>query len=284
MTMTAERSVTSCPGCGAPLPQHQLSFVGDSRFNLWAREGYCSYRCFRAHAPAELIARHEHDETVRLEREQHEGTVRAPRPTAGEALAAAAIVARPPLAGTFARVVARSLDISLAWTAVAAALGWWMPRPSDAAADATDRWSGVWGFFFDGHPFVEGPGRAALGILCGTLVYFAVCQWLTGATLFKALVGLRVVTERGRKCSFPRILLREALFFLDAVLVGLVAFACMSMTDNRQRLGDMIARTIVVREGSWSGARPRGRWIFVALGVSVAAIAVWAGLMSLLWL
>ena len=128
------------------------------------------------------------------------------------------------------------------------------------------------------HPFATAPGRAILSLLVGTVVYFAVCHRVS-ATPLKALFRLRVVTEGGRPGSCVRNSVREVLVFFDIVFAGVVAFVCMSMTDQRQRLGDMIARTLVVRSDE-------PFWLLLgrACAISAACLVVWSGLMRLLWL
>lgn len=80
--------------------------------------------------------------------------------------------------------------------------------------------------------------------------YFALLQGRTGRTIGKRLFGLRVVGEDGAAPGFVRALIRSLLFVVDGFpyfipnLVGLVSVAC---TPRRQRVGDLAARTFVVR-------------------------------------
>lgn len=87
-----------------------------------------------------------------------------------------------------------------------------------------------------------------------------------GATLGKAMVGIRVVgtKQRGR---FSACALRNVLRIVDGLgfyLVGTVAAACSS---SRQRLGDLYAQTAVIEEG-------------FGIGIRVAAIVLWVATLA----
>ena len=76
-----------------------------------------------------------------------------------------------------------------------------------------------------------------------------------GRTLGKAAVGLRVVTREGAPIRFRHAAIRSALFIVDGLLVvgPTVGVLAILLSRNNQRLGDMVAGTLVVRERS--GAR-----------------------------
>jgi uncharacterized RDD family membrane protein YckC len=79
------------------------------------------------------------------------------------------------------------------------------------------------------------------------VLYFGVVAGLTGATLGKALVGIRVVKEDGSIAGIPRSLLRGLLWFIDIFVVGLVL---MLTQRGHRRLGDMAAGTYVVSKNA----------------------------------
>lgn len=58
-----------------------------------------------------------------------------------------------------------------------------------------------------------------------------------------------------RSCGFARSLVRELMFWVDTplLLTALPGVLCQLATANRQRLGDLVAQTIVVEK------RPGGR-------------------------
>jgi hypothetical protein len=74
-----------------------------------------------------------------------------------------------------------------------------------------------------------------------------VLQALTGASIGKHLVGLRVVRADGRIAGAGRILLRELLLGVDAAIGGMVGLIAVLTTRSHQRVGDLAASTYVVR-------------------------------------
>ena len=76
-----------------------------------------------------------------------------------------------------------------------------------------------------------------------------------GRTVGKAAMGLRVVTLEGAPVRFRHAAIRAILGLLDKYLVtGVVGIVSLLLTRRNQRLGDLVAGTIVLRERS--GARP----------------------------
>lgn len=79
-------------------------------------------------------------------------------------------------------------------------------------------------------------------------IAYAVIQGLTGGSLGKLAVGLRVVTADGRRCGIGRSLLRTVLWVVDAVTCGLPILGGILLlsTKGHRRVGDMAAKTFVV--------------------------------------
>ncbi|UVE49021.1 RDD family protein [Haloferax larsenii] len=69
-----------------------------------------------------------------------------------------------------------------------------------------------------------------------------------GRTLGKRLFQIKVVTVDGDACDLTSSLVRNVLRVVDAILYYLVGFVSMARTDKRQRLGDIVASTVVVRD------------------------------------
>jgi uncharacterized RDD family membrane protein YckC len=70
-----------------------------------------------------------------------------------------------------------------------------------------------------------------------------------GRTVGKAALGLRVVTREGGQIGFRHAAIRAALGLVDfALSSGAVAVICVLVTADNQRLGDMAAGTLVLRE------------------------------------
>ena len=84
-----------------------------------------------------------------------------------------------------------------------------------------------------------------LGIFIAYCVLF---ETLRGATLGKLIVGCRVVREDGGRCGFGAIVARNVLRVVE--FYPRLAFApvliLVVLTRNRQRLGDLVARSMVV--------------------------------------
>jgi uncharacterized RDD family membrane protein YckC len=84
-------------------------------------------------------------------------------------------------------------------------------------------------------------------------VYFAVLEAWSGRTPGKRAMGLRVVTTTGRPIGFRASALRNVLRAADALpltyfagLLSIAGLASMTVTRRFQRLGDLVAGTIVV--------------------------------------
>lgn len=144
--------------------------------------------------------------------------------------------------------------------------------PADGPADAGDvaqrsdlflhlllRWAGAWidlivlALFLLGPDYLLGNERyqATLPIWLGAVVlYFPVGEAFWGRTLGKLLTGMVVVDETGRAPGVLRALLRTLLrvFEVNPLLAGgIPAAIAVAVTKKRQRLGDMVAGTYVVR-------------------------------------
>jgi uncharacterized RDD family membrane protein YckC len=71
-----------------------------------------------------------------------------------------------------------------------------------------------------------------------------------GVTPGMLVMGLRIETLRGGRPKGRAYLIRWVLLTVDGLLLGLVAVVSMAMTRRRQRIGDLVARTLVVRAGN----------------------------------
>ena len=75
-------------------------------------------------------------------------------------------------------------------------------------------------------------------------VYAAVFEALSQATPGKRLTGLSVVREDGRRCGLGAIVIRNLARVIEFHFPPAVFL--LAVTVNRQRLGDLLARTVVV--------------------------------------
>jgi uncharacterized RDD family membrane protein YckC len=102
----------------------------------------------------------------------------------------------------------------------------------------------------------EGVGAAVLAVVASLLVVLGwFCAFETlwrGRTPGKAALGLRVVGTDGTPVRFQQAFLRAVLGLVDFFLVpvGVVAVVTVLVSPRDQRLGDMAAGTLVVRERS----------------------------------
>ena len=84
------------------------------------------------------------------------------------------------------------------------------------------------------------------------LGYFIACETLwRGRTVGKAALGLRVVTKEGGPVRFRHAAIRALLGLVDiAIASGFFAVVFILLTKDNQRLGDLVAGTLVLRERS----------------------------------
>lgn len=77
---------------------------------------------------------------------------------------------------------------------------------------------------------------------------YVVIQGITGGSLGKLALGLRVVTADGQRCGIGRSFLRTMLWIVDAITCALPILGGILMlsTKGHRRVGDMVAKTFVV--------------------------------------
>jgi len=106
-----------------------------------------------------------------------------------------------------------------------------------------------------------GVGLILLAVFAAQWVYFVVWEGWTGRTPGKSALRLRVLTTSGRPIHFTDAALRNILRAADALpnayVVGLVS---MALTRRFQRLGDLVAGTMVILESRASAAVPLRLW------------------------
>ena len=112
------------------------------------------------------------------------------------------------------------------------------------------------------------------------LLYYLLFEGLAGTTFGKLCCGLRIIRADGHRVGIIAALLRNILRPLDYLLAGLiVGILVMEKRQWHQRLGDIVARTLVMRVGR--GAEPR-----VRLSIDVIASAsgrMFAGVVDFLF-
>jgi uncharacterized RDD family membrane protein YckC len=81
-------------------------------------------------------------------------------------------------------------------------------------------------------------------------VLFSYTEGRWGRTPGKWLLGIKVVGSELELCGFGRGLIRNALKFVDGFFNYMVGILIVALTENWQRVGDLAARTLVVRAKS----------------------------------
>lgn len=106
-------------------------------------------------------------------------------------------------------------------------------------------------FGFDGLLFSAGV-ILVLQFVIDWLYYVFSEWWFRGKSIGKHALGLRVINRRGYPISFKASALRNLLRAVDSLPFSMhgVGFASVMLTRNNQRLGDLIAGTVVVTERS----------------------------------
>jgi uncharacterized RDD family membrane protein YckC len=129
------------------------------------------------------------------------------------------------------RVLATLIDAIL-FTIVAIVLGILFGTASAGGGEASVTLSGV----------------SSLLMLVFVFAYYIVLEGTRGQTVGKMVCGIRVVSEAtGQPPGMGAATLRTLLRIVDGFLGYLVAFVVVLVSDKRQRLGDMVAKTLVVR-------------------------------------
>lgn len=105
-------------------------------------------------------------------------------------------------------------------------------------------------------PIGRGLLEFLLGVFLGWFVLGIVTTWLLhtwwplrhgGQTPAMRWLGLRIVTVSGEPPRLRAYLAREFLLVVDGFAWGLAGILLMLVTPRRQRLGDLVAGTLVVR-------------------------------------
>lgn len=110
--------------------------------------------------------------------------------------------------------------------------------------------------FFGSLASVAGNEAGGVGVMLGLFLGMTLAMgygfilegFWDGHTVGKQVFGIKVVEEDGAECSLGSAFVRNLLEFIDGLFYYLVGFIVMAASDRRQRLGDRLAGTVVVRE------------------------------------
>jgi uncharacterized RDD family membrane protein YckC len=98
---------------------------------------------------------------------------------------------------------------------------------------------------------VEGFAALVVGLLSVVLFfgYYTVMEGYLGQTLGKMLLGIKVVREdNGEVPGLGAAAIRTVMRIIDSIGAYLVGFIAVLVSSKNQRLGDMVAHTLVVRK------------------------------------
>jgi len=104
----------------------------------------------------------------------------------------------------------------------------------------------------DGNASFQLRNGQALVFAVLALVYYGLAEALTGQTLGKKLLGLKVVSEDGSDARTGQIVIRTLLRVVDQIpFLYLLGFIVMLAGGRqRRRIGDIVAKTRVVAAGA----------------------------------
>lgn len=91
-------------------------------------------------------------------------------------------------------------------------------------------------------------GGPALLLFLIAIAYYIVMEAQKGATIGKLILGLRVVMEDGSAIDWRASVVRNLLRIIDGLFIYLVGAILVWTSDKKQRLGDRLANTIVVKK------------------------------------
>lgn len=90
-------------------------------------------------------------------------------------------------------------------------------------------------------------GAPALLLMALGVGYYIVLEGLRGQTLGKMVLGIKVVADDGAPASWGAVTIRTLLRIVDGFALYLVGLIVMLASPRKQRVGDMAAKTLVVR-------------------------------------
>jgi len=80
------------------------------------------------------------------------------------------------------------------------------------------------------------------------VLYFTLFEWKLGATVGKRIMNLRVVTLSGGPITLGAAAARTVMRIIDGQFLYVVAAIAVAASKRHQRLGDMVAKTLVIKK------------------------------------
>lgn len=116
---------------------------------------------------------------------------------------------------------------------------------------------------------------AAATTLTVAFIYYWLLEGAFGATMGKAIVGVRVTRQDGRVPGLASSAIRNAFRLLDALPFYLIGFFVAIFSRGRRRIGDYAAQTFVLEHAVPLGERIAVVFLWLA-GISAAVWGTWA--------
>lgn len=166
-----------------------------------------------------------------------------PEPLPVPALPSAATPAAPAappmaLASAGRRVGAHFIDLAIRLVVLGPFTVWMLQSYGTTVRTATSVQTRI-----DGWPAVA----LFLGWFVVTLAYHSLAELAWGGSPGKRLLGMRVVRSDGGRIGLGQSVGRNAMRVVDAFFAYIVGFVAMLANPQRKRLGDLAAKTLVVR-------------------------------------
>jgi uncharacterized RDD family membrane protein YckC len=89
-------------------------------------------------------------------------------------------------------------------------------------------------------------GAPVFGLFFLSIAYYVVLEATLGGTLGKKILGIKIVKQDGTPMDWQASIIRNALRIVDGIFVYLVGAIVIWTSKDKQRLGDKVARTLVV--------------------------------------
>jgi uncharacterized RDD family membrane protein YckC len=104
-------------------------------------------------------------------------------------------------------------------------------------------------------PFITLVALASVGVLLLVFLYHWLLEGAFGATMGKAIVGVRVAPQGGGAMNFRSAAVRNLFRLLDALPFYLLGFFVAIFSPGRRRIGDFAAHTVVLEQAPTLGSR-----------------------------
>jgi len=93
-----------------------------------------------------------------------------------------------------------------------------------------------------------GLNLVSAAMIGGFFLYFVLMEGFFGTTVGKMIFRVRIVKEDGRPCGLGAAVVRNLLRFIDGLpALYLIGAILIMRSNNKQRLGDRVAKTVVVK-------------------------------------